>query len=197
MDRDEIETTLKAAFLQCEALFCPLNQQQKEILLEVFFERNSLADGNPLDELTSMQREILLEFILKQERENLAWKSSLLNDWLNDRPSGAVQFIRDQYGLAWLNSIKPIHWQEYLQKLRLTREKLQVGDAIEVSNGLWEWIPADAADSCDWFPCEVIEVNESEDDSPPVSCRIRFQNGEEWEIQGIYRWNRANWRFLT
>lgn len=85
MDRDEIETTLKAAFLQCEALSCPLNQQQKEILLEVFFERNSLADGNPLDELTSMQREILLEFILKQERENLAWKSSLLNDWLNDR----------------------------------------------------------------------------------------------------------------
>jgi len=141
-DRDEIETTLKAAFLQCEALFCPLNQQQKEILLEVFFERNSLADGNPLDELTSMQREILLEFILKQERENLAWKSSLLNDWLNDRPSGAVQFIRDQYGLAWLNSIKPIHWQEYLQKLRLTREKLQAGDTIEVSNGLWEWIPA-------------------------------------------------------
>ncbi len=33
MDRDEIETTLKAAFLQCEALFCPLNQQQKEIWL--------------------------------------------------------------------------------------------------------------------------------------------------------------------
>ncbi|MDB9434696.1 hypothetical protein [Microcystis aeruginosa] len=197
MDRDEIETTLKAAFLQCEALFCPLNEQQKEILLEVFFERNSLADGNPLDELTSMQREILLEFILKQERENLAWKSSLLNDWLNDRPSGAVQFIRDRYGLAWLNTIKPIHWQEYLQKLRLTREKLQVGDAIEVSNGLWEWIPADAADSCDWFPCEVIEVKESEDDSPPVSCRIRFQNGEEWEIQAIYRWNRPNWRFLT
>jgi hypothetical protein len=54
MDRDEIETTLKAAFLQCEALFCPLNQQQKEILLEVFFERNSLADGNPLDELTAI-----------------------------------------------------------------------------------------------------------------------------------------------
>ena len=96
-----------------------------------------------------------------------------------------------------MSSIKPIYWQEYLQKLRLTREKLQVGDAIEVSNGLWEWIPADAADSCDWFPCEVIEVNESEDDSPPVSCRIRFQNGEEWEIQGIYRWNRPNWRFLT
>ncbi|WP_287726532.1 hypothetical protein [Microcystis sp. M061S2] len=60
-----------------------------------------------------------------------------------------------------------------------------------------EWIPADAADSCDWFPCEVIEVNESEDDSRSVSCRIRFQNGEEWEIQGIYQWNRPNWRFLT
>jgi len=35
-DRDEIEPTLKAAFLQCEALSCPLNKQQKEILLEVF-----------------------------------------------------------------------------------------------------------------------------------------------------------------
>lgn len=61
----------------------------------------------------------------------------------------------------------------------------------------WEWIPADAPDSCDWFPWEVIGVKESEDDSRPVSCRIRFQNGEEWEIQGIYRWNRPNWRFLT
>ncbi len=29
---------------------------------------------------------------------------------------------------------------------------------------------------------------------PPVSCRIRFQNGEEWEIQAIYQWNRPNWR---
>lgn len=43
----------------------------------------------------------------------------------------------------------------------------------------WEWIPADAPDSCDWFPWEVIGVKESEDDSRPVSCRIRFQNGEE------------------
>jgi hypothetical protein len=197
MDRDEIETALKAAFLQCEALSCPLNEQQKEILLEAFCEQNSLAAGNPLDELTSNQREILLKFILQQEKEKLAWKSSLLNDWLNDRPSGEVQFIRDQYGLAWLNSIKPIHWQEYLQKLRLTREKLQIGDAIEVSNGLWEWIPADDPDSCEWFPCRVIKLNESEDDSYPASCCIRFENGEEWEIQGIYQWNRGNWRFLS
>ena len=75
-----------------------------------------------------------------------------------------------------MNSIKPIHWQEYLQKLRLTREKLQVGDAIEVSNGLWEWIPADAPDSCDWFPWEVMEANEIEDDSRPVICSICSQN---------------------
>jgi hypothetical protein len=197
MDRDEIETILKAAFLQCQALSCPLNEQQKEILLEVFFDQNSLASGNPLDQLTSTQREILLTFILKQEKENLAWKSSLLNDWLNDRPSGEVQFIRNLYGLAWLNSIKPIHWQEYLQKLRLTREKLQIGDAIEVSNGLWEWIPADDPDSCEWFPCQVIELTESEDDSFPASCIVRFPTSEEWEIQGVYQWNRGNWRFIS
>jgi hypothetical protein len=196
MDQDEIETTLKAAFLQCEALFCPLNEQQKEILLEVFFEQNSLSAGNPLDDLTSTQREILLEFILAQEREKLAWKSSLLNDWLNDRPSGTVQFIRDQYGLAWLNSIKPIHWQEYLQKLRLTREKLQIGDAIEVSSGLWEWIPTDNPDGCEWFPGRVIDLIESEDDSFPASCRLCLETGEEIEIPGVYQWNSGNWRFI-
>lgn len=100
MDRDEIETTLKAAFLQCEALFCPLNQQQKEILLEVFFERNSLADGNPLDELTSMQREILLEFILKQERENLAGKvpSSMIGLMI----ALPVRYNLSAIGMAWL-----------------------------------------------------------------------------------------------
>ena len=80
MDRDEIETTLKAAFIHSVALFCPLNHQPSEILLEVFFERNSLADGNPLDELTSMQREILLGLIVKQGSANLDWKSSVLNE---------------------------------------------------------------------------------------------------------------------
>ncbi|GEA28830.1 hypothetical protein MiAbW_03411 [Microcystis aeruginosa NIES-4325] len=43
----------------------------------------------------------------------------------------------------------------------------------------------------------TIKVNESEDDSCAVGCRIRFQNGEEWEIQEIYQCNRPNWRFLT
>ncbi len=35
-----------------------------------------------------------------------------------------------------------------------------------------EWIPADALDNCDWFPCKVIEVNESEDDSPPLLVAV-------------------------
>jgi hypothetical protein len=55
-------------------------------------------------------------------------------------------------------------------------EDVKDRDGIEATLK-WEWIPADAPDSCDWFPWEVIGVKESEDDSRPVSCRIRFQNG--------------------
>jgi hypothetical protein len=194
MDRAEIETALKAAFLHCESLLCPLNEQQKDILLQIFLETPELTEGNPLDELTLEQRQILLDFIGDREREKISWKSSLLNDWLNDRPSGTVQFIRDRYGLSWLNRVKPMHWQEYLQPVRLTREKLQIGDAIEVSNGLWEWVRVDDPESREWFPCQVIRLQE-EDKPDLASCIIRFEAGEEFEIQGIYQWNRGNWRF--
>jgi hypothetical protein len=196
MDRTEIETVLKAAFLQCESRLCPLSEQQKEILLEAFFETEELGEGNPLDELSLEERETLLQFIDDRERENLSWKSSILNDWLNDRPSGSVQFIRDRYGLSWLNRVRPIHWREYLQQIRVTREKLQVGDSIEISNGLWEWVREDDPDSREWYPCQVIGLRDG-DGEEPASCIVRFEAGEEYEIQGIYQWNRVNWRFRS
>lgn len=196
MERAEIETALKAAFLQCESHLVPLNEQQKEILLQAFLDTETLVSGNPLDELTGQERETLLEFIRERERENLSWKGSILNDWLNDRSSGTVQFIRERYGLSWLNRVQPLHWQEYLQRVGLTREKLQIGDAIEVSNGLWEWVREDDPDSREWYPCQVIGLRD-EDESDLASCTVRFETGEEFEIQGIYQWNRVNWRFRS
>jgi hypothetical protein len=196
MERAEIETLLKAAFLQCEGDLCPLSEQQKEILLQAFLNTEVFSAGNPLDDLPLEEREILLQFIGDRERENLSWKGTILNDWLNDRPSEKVQFIRDRYGLSWLNRVQPIHWQEYLQQVSLTREKLQIGDAIEVSNGLWEWVREDIPDSREWYPCQVICVTDDQGEEP-ASCVARFETGEEYEIPGIYQWNRVNWRFRS
>lgn len=196
LDQAEIEITLKAAFTQCEQALCPLTEQQKQVILQAVLDSLSSVDGNhnPLDELTLAQRQALLEFITDQEKLNLSWKIRLLNDWLNEQDSGSVQFIREQFGFEWLNRVKPIHWQEYLQQVRITRDKLQVGDLIEISNGLWEWVQDDG--QREWFPCRVIELSEvSDDEVNYASCIVRFENGLEYEIQGIYQWNRGNWRF--
>ncbi|HEY9646662.1 MAG TPA: hypothetical protein V6C88_09845, partial [Chroococcidiopsis sp.] len=32
--------------------------------------------------------------------------------------------------------------------------------------------------------------------SPSGRCTVRFDNGMEYEIQGVYEWNRYNWRWL-
>jgi hypothetical protein len=52
---------------------------------------------------TAEQRQDLLEFVKEQEKQEYPWKIKLLNDWLHDRNSGTVQFIRDSYGPQWLN----------------------------------------------------------------------------------------------
>jgi hypothetical protein len=124
----EIEAVLKVAFIQCEAALCPLTDQQKQILLQVVAESvshesllsstNSDQDSettNPLDELTQEERQALLQFIKEQEKRDRPWKIKLLNDWLHNRDSGAVQFIRDRYGPQWLNRIKPVHLAQYLE----------------------------------------------------------------------------------
>ncbi len=213
MTSDEIEAFLQLAFIQCEASLCPLTDQQKRILLQVVTDavartslrsslnrQNGKQDGetaNPLDELTPEQRQALLQFVQEQEKADRPWKIQLLNDWLHDRHSGTVQFIRDEYGPQWLNRIKPGHLEQYF-KAETSSDglKLKVGDRIEVSNGLWEWVQEDGPCRREWFPCTIVAIApHSDSDGSYYNCTIRFENGAEYEIQGIYQWNRYNWRW--
>ncbi len=44
----------------------------------------------------------------------------------------------------------------------------------------------------------VIQVEEiSNGDNTSTICVIRFYNGAEYEMQGVYEWNRYNWRCIT
>jgi hypothetical protein len=191
---------------------CPLTDQQKQILLQAITEavtREALLSStndnqgrdraNPLDELTPEQRQSLLQFVKEQEKLDRPWKIKLLNDWLHNRDSGAVQFIRDLYGPQWLNRVKPVHLAQYLEaETSLDDLKLKVGDRIEVSNGLWEWVQENGPCSREWFPCTVIGLSQGSDrDRLYYNCVIRFENGTEYEIQGIYQWNRYNWRWAS
>lgn len=210
MTLPKIETILQAAFAECDAAFCALTQKQKQILLRVILEemtQRRVSDqmtieeddetDNPLDDLTPDQRISLLEFVREQEKQDRLWKIQLLNDWLENRDSGAVQFIRDRHGPQWLNRIQPVHLAEYYEKEGETGLQLKVGDRIEVANNLWEWVQETGPCTREWFPCTIVEIYEtqSEEDSQ-TNCMIRFPNGTEYEIQGIYQWNRYNWRWL-
>jgi len=208
MTPTEIEAVLQAAFIQCETSLCPLSDQQKQILLQVVTEsvtRASLLasakeddDGaNPLDELTVEQRQALLQFVKEQEERDRPWKIKLLNDWLHNRESGSVQFIRENYGPQWLNRVKSKHLAQYFAaELSSDHLKLRVGDRIEVSNGLWEWVQENGPCTREWFACTVVRISQQSDsDGSYYNCTIRFDNGSEYEIQGIYQWNRYNWRW--
>jgi hypothetical protein len=164
---------------------------------------------NPLKQLTPEERQALLAFIRQEESENRLWKTTLLNDWVQQRDSGAVQFIRDRYGLQWLEQIKQFHLAEYDRAEQGEIMQLKVGDRIEVTNGLWEWVQEDGPCSREWFACTVISLREPSDDeqtdleestdktaNPQTSCIVRFDTGAEYEIQGVYDWNRPNWRWL-
>jgi hypothetical protein len=208
----EIEALLKVAFIQCETALCPLSDQQQQILLQLVVAsvtREALVSsanddtdgeiGNPLDELTPEQRQALLQFVKEQEKQERPWKIKLLNDWLHDRNSGTVQFLRDSYGPQWLNRIKPVHLAQYFAAETSSEGlRLKVGDRIEVSNGLWEWVQEDGPCSREWFPCTVVQLSQRTDtDNSYYSCVIRFDNGSEYEIQGIYQWNRYHWRWIS
>lgn len=208
MTPDEIEAALQAAFNRCAAASCPLTDRQKQILLQIVEEltrsplalRDTIAAGtdatNPLDELTPEQIQALLQFVKTQEQQNRPWKIQLMNDWLQERDSGQVQFIRDRYGLQWLNQVQQVHIAQYAAKTGEEALKLKVGDRIEVTNGLWEWVQENGPCSREWFVCTVIWVEEtSNGDSICTNCIIRFNNGAEYEIQGVYQWNRYNWRW--
>lgn len=204
----EIKAVLQAAFNRCNVANYPLSENQKQILLQVVEElmaisldsldinKLELNTANPLDELTADQRSRFLQFVKEQEQQNRPWKIKLLNDWLEERDSGQVQFIRDRYGVQWLNSIKPIHLDQYAEIEGEEALKLKVGDRIEISNGLWEWVQETGPCSREWFTCTVISVNEiGEGNYACTKCIIRFNNGAEYEMQGVYQWNRYNWRW--
>ncbi|MBW4513542.1 MAG: hypothetical protein KME64_44870 [Scytonematopsis contorta HA4267-MV1] len=196
MSPDEVEAAMYAAFNRCDAASCPLTDCQKEILLRIVeqvkgkFAANELDAANPLDELSSEELRAFLAFVKMQEQKNLSWKVQLLNDWLHDNDSGAVQFIRERYGLGWLDSIKAHH----IYKYAIENALLKVGDRIEVCNALWEWVQEEGPCQREWFACMVIQVREENPESSTSSCVVRFENGSEYEIQGIYDWNQYNWR---
>lgn len=198
MEPSEFESILKAAFLACEQQFCPLSERQKNILRSTVRDRLAAAPDatdNPLDELSPSQREALLDFINSFEGDAQAWKIALLNDWLHDRDSGAVQFIREEFGFRWLNRLQPSHLQSYLAERSDGTTSLAIGDRIEVSNSLWEWVQGEDPDTGEWIACHVVGLSERADaDSQYTLGTVRFANGQEYTIVGLYEWNRHKWR---
>lgn len=203
MTPDEISAALQAAFHQCEMAAMPLTQQQQQILWQTLGIPEQDGQGtiaNPLAQLSAAERQALLQFVRHQTQEGLAWKTTLLNDWLQGQNSGSVQFIRDRYGIQWLEHVQPFHLAAYENPEEDDTLRLQAGDRIEVTNGLWEWVQESGPCGREWFPCTVISIRESdtslEDLHRHASCVVRFDSGVEYEIQGIYEWNRPNWRWL-
>ncbi|MEA5582556.1 hypothetical protein VB620_14550 [Nodularia harveyana UHCC-0300] len=200
MTPDEIETALRAAFNSCDVASCPLTDMQKQILLGVMEQirgnsHSQISDiPNPLDELSAEELAAFLKFVKSQEQENQTWKVQLLNDWLHENDSGNVQFIRQRYGLGWLNRVESYHFHKYADLEDALN--LRVGDRIEISNGLWEWVQEDGPCQRQWFPATVLKIEEIADgDSFTHNSVVRLQNGAEYEIPGIYQWNRYNWRW--
>lgn len=200
MTPDEIETALQTAFKRCDVASCPLSEMQKQILLQVVQQipgnsQATISDrANPLDELAPEELLVFLEFVKNEEQQNRTWKVQLLNDWLNNEDSGSVQFIRERYGLQWLNRVEPYHFDKYADFEDAL--KLKVGDRIEVSNALWEWVQDDGPCQREWFSCIVIQVNETNNGKKSsCNCTVRFHNGSELKILGMDDWNRYNWRW--
>jgi hypothetical protein len=230
----EIEAALRVAFEACEAEGYPLTVEQQSLLLQLVarqLENGEISPAlrpkassanepeeildNPLDALTADQRQAFLNYVRETQENGRSWKAQLLNDWLRGDDSGPVQFVRDQFGLNWLERVRPVHLAAYAESAL----RLKVGDRIEVANSLWEWVQDDGPCSREWFPCIVIAVNESAihesangeaatseaatASSPEASetrwasCCVRFDNGMEYEIQGVYEWNRYNWRWAA
>jgi hypothetical protein len=197
MTPNQMESLLKVAFRHCDIASCPLTEEQKQILLQLVEQSQQTSeteelDDNPLIELNSEELETFLEFVRNQEAQHISWKAQLLNDWLHGNDSGGVHFIRQRFGMQWLNRLQPYHFQQIATENVL---QVRVGDRIEVCNVLWEWVQDKSADNREWYPCTVIQVNKIQDGEDLfTNCVIRFDNGAEYEVQGIYEWNQYNWR---
>ena len=202
MTSADIAVALQTAFQSCNAANEPLSQVQQQILLDVLThwlsdhqDDSARADGdNPLAVLTDDERSALMQFIQDHDRPEYSWKVHLLNDWLQGRDSGPVQFIRECYGLAWLEQVQPGHVADYLTQVSDTIVRLKVGDRIEVCNALWEWVQESGPCDRQWFPCTITHL-QHEGDWATTCCTIQFEDGTAYELQGIYDWNRYNWRW--
>jgi hypothetical protein len=203
MNKADIEAALQAAFHECEAAGVPLLEAQRRILLQVAeslcqelgpaLDDVERSPQNPLDELTPEQRQALLDYV-NQFEQNDSWKAQLLDDWLHGIDSGPVQFVRDRFGPQWLERIQPFHLAVFAEQGQL---RVKMGDRIEVSNSLWEWVPDTASSHREWFPCTVIRVFEGSDtERSYYNCTVRLDSGLEYDIYGMYDWNRSNWRWL-
>lgn len=218
----EIKAALRVAFDACTTEGYPLTLEQQALLLQLLTQQfgngessstrqterprvSEPADAlnNPLEELTAEQRLAFLQYVQEAQASGRSWKAQLLNDWLRGDDSGSVQFVRDQFGLSWLERVQPVHLAAYADGAR----RLKVGDRIEVANSLWEWVQDDGPCSREWFPCTVVAVSDpaagesaastpASSETRQASCCVRFDNGMEYEIQGIYEWNRYNWRWM-
>ncbi|MEM1366903.1 MAG: hypothetical protein AAGG02_02575 [Cyanobacteria bacterium P01_H01_bin.15] len=202
---DDLDRVLKSAFRECSLRLQPLTSEQQQILRDAIAEgllSGSAVDSpNPLSELAEAERTALCQFVRATAAAGQDWKTQLLNDWLQDRNSGTVQFIRDHYGMSWLNRVQKVHLTEYLDLNDPANGlQLQVGDHIEICNGLWEWVQDTGPCQREWFLCEVIDLDQIDSLEPELqatqtNCYVRFADGSEFEIQGVYQWNRYNWRF--
>ncbi|MGF1538667.1 MAG: hypothetical protein ACFB4J_19570 [Elainellaceae cyanobacterium] len=201
MGQSEIDAALQAAFDQCRHMGYALTEPQQQTLRQTVLQQLGLTDGqddgaNPLDELSTEEQQQLIRYVRTAQAQSQSWKAALLNDWLKGNDSGNVQFIRDRYGPQWLDRVEPHHLAPFLDGSSLP---LCVGDRIEVSNGLWEWVQEQGPCQREWVPCQVISLGDRDGSGTPTgepsgSIVVRFEGGQEYEIQGVYDWNRYQWR---
>jgi hypothetical protein len=204
MDAATLNELLHAMAAACAAARCPLGDRQQQVLHQAAMEfiqklaqRTTHPDAtNPLDQLTEAERQLVLDFVQRQTEQQLDWRATLLNDWLLGADSGPIQAIRDRYGIFWLTAIQSVHLAPY--RNQQLDQPLQVGDRIEVTNALWEWVPVDDSEKQDWFPCTVIQLSASPAAPPAlpqVNGTVRFDTGDEYDIPALYDWNRPYWRW--
>jgi hypothetical protein len=172
-----------------------LQQVTQTVLLKALADLDAPAPNdpgeNPLAALTERQRQEMLRYIAECDRDTQNWKTTLFSDWLQGQDSGRVQFLRDLYGFDWINQVQPHHIAAYTES---NDEELKVGDRLEVSSRLWEWIPEDLDEEPEWVPCTLISLTQRQSSPELAYGTVQFENGLALEIQGLNDWNKGNWR---
>jgi hypothetical protein len=199
-----LEQALEAAFRQCATAGMALNDVQRQILQQVtqtvLLKALTSPDAvdpleNPLDTLTEDQRQTLLDFVTECDRNTQDWKTVLFNDWLQERDSGPVQFLRDRYGFDWINRVQRQNIAAYTEG---DEPELRIGDRIEVSSRLWEWIPEDLGEESEWIVCTLVNLTAPDStEATSITGTVQFENDLVLEIQGLNDWNKGNWRRVS